>query len=100
MRFGLTVQADYMYNVGMKSIQYTVRNVPATVDKLLRRRAKDQGKSFNQLLVETLQAGSGLKTGSRVEYDDLDWFIGGHKLDKKAFDDAQEWLDNVPNRLA
>jgi len=89
-----------MYNVGMKNIQYTVRNVPTAVDKLLRRRAKEQGKSFNRLLVETLQAGSGLKSGSRVIYDDLDWFIGGKMLDKQAFDDVQKWLDSAPNRLA
>lgn len=42
----------------MGKIQYTVRGIPPPVDKVLKKRAKQEGKSFNALLVEllTLQA--------------------------------------------
>jgi plasmid stability protein len=41
--------------------QYTIRNVPADVDRELRRRAKQLGKSFNQIALEALVAGAGLR---------------------------------------
>lgn len=49
------------YNVRMKSNarQYTIRNVPPEVDRVLRRRAKDSAKSFNQVALEALVAGTG-----------------------------------------
>jgi plasmid stability protein len=34
--------------------QYTLRNVPADVDRALRRTAREQGKSLNQVAIETL----------------------------------------------
>jgi hypothetical protein len=43
------------------SRQYTIRNVPDDVDRLLRRRAKQLGKSFNQVALEALTAGAGLE---------------------------------------
>lgn len=39
--------------------QYTIRNVPAHIDRALRRRAKESGKSLNQVAVEALVVGSG-----------------------------------------
>jgi len=39
--------------------QYTIRNVPPEVDRVLRRRAKDGAKSFNQVALEALVAGTG-----------------------------------------
>jgi hypothetical protein len=39
--------------------QYTIRNVPPEVDRVLRRRAKDSAKSFNQVALEALAAGAG-----------------------------------------
>lgn len=41
--------------------QYTIRNVPDEVDAVLRRRAKQLGKSFNQVVIEALAAGAGLE---------------------------------------
>ena len=41
--------------------QYTIRNVPRDVDRVLRRRAKQLGKSFNQVALEALVAGAGLE---------------------------------------
>ena len=54
--------------------QYTIRNVPQAVDEVLRRRARALGKSFNQVALDALIAGSG-STGRQV-FDDLDFMIG------------------------
>lgn len=39
--------------------QYTIRNVPASVDRALRQRAKELGLSFNRVALEALAAGAG-----------------------------------------
>lgn len=39
--------------------QYTLRNIPDSVDEALRQRARETGKSFNQVAVEALIIGSG-----------------------------------------
>jgi plasmid stability protein len=39
--------------------QYTVRNIPEQVDRALRRRVRETGRSFNQIAVEALAAGAG-----------------------------------------
>lgn len=52
--------------------QYTIRSVPDRVDQELRRRAREQGKSVNQVALEALEAGTA--TGHR--YHDLDFMIG------------------------
>ncbi len=76
-----------MYTVGMKSIQYTIRNIPSTVDKALRNRARKQGKSFNTTLVDALKDAAGVDKDAK-EYHDLDWFFGSGMIDKQAFDEA------------
>ncbi len=53
--------------------QYTIRNVPARIDQVLRRRAKETRKSFNLVLLEVLAEGAGEQ---RPVYDDLDFAIG------------------------
>ncbi len=50
------MQADSAYIEGM---QYTVRDVPPHLDRALRARARDENKSLNQLLLETLQRALG-----------------------------------------
>lgn len=41
------------------SRQYTIRNIPDGVDRILRHRALDSRKSFNQVVLEALVAGVG-----------------------------------------
>lgn len=53
--------------------QYTIRNVPPAVDRVLRRRAKDGAKSFNQVALEALVIGTGQ---SPVPRRDLSEVIG------------------------
>ena len=84
-----------VYNVFMNSIQYTIRNIPEPVDKVLRQKARDQGKSFNQTVVETLEKAT-VKPKSIA--GELGWFIGSGTIDKE-FDEAMTWLDSLPNKL-
>ncbi len=66
----------------MNSIQYTIRNIPPRVDKVLRSRAKKQGKSFNATLVESLQKAAGVDKASD-RFHDLDWFFGSGGIGSK-----------------
>ena len=59
----------------MRMVQYTIRKVPDSVDRMLRERARTEGKSLNEAAVEALQAGLGLSEDP-VEFDDLDDLIG------------------------
>lgn len=58
-----------------KAVQYTVRDVPPSVDRALRKKAAEKGKSLNSLLCDALakEAGVGAEP---ARYHDLDWFIG------------------------
>lgn len=52
--------------------QYTLRNVPAGVDQALRRSARDQGKSLNQVAIETLERAVGIADpGKKRDLSDL-----------------------------
>ena len=67
-----------------KRQQYTIRNVPQHVDRALRRRAKQSGKSFNQVVVDALGEGAGER---RPVFDDLDFMIGSmSKSEAKTLD--------------
>ena len=73
-----------MYTVGMKSIQYTVRNVPPAVDNALRLRAKKNKQSFNATVVQILSKST---TGlSKKNGSDLDWFYGSGGLGQAELD--------------
>jgi len=91
------MHAYVVYNVGMKSNatkQYTVRGIPPTVDKALRRRARVEGKSINSVLVESLTQAAG-QAAEPMQFHDLDDLAGTWQEDPE-FDsaiDAQEKID-------
>ncbi len=58
------------------NVQYTVRDVPAHVDRALRRKALEEGKSLSQLLRDALLREAGGDTGSPVLHHDLDDLAG------------------------
>lgn len=87
-----------VYNVCMNSIQYTVRNIPEPVDKVLRDMAARKRQSFNQTVVDALQKATGVG-GKPSLHDELDWFIGSNKEHDIQFDTAQKWLDSAPKDL-
>jgi plasmid stability protein len=51
--------------------QYTIRNIPADVDRVLRLRAQQLGKSFNQVALEALVAGAGLELRPKRDFRDV-----------------------------
>ncbi len=51
-------------------MQYTLRNVPPQLDEALRSRARQEGKSLNEVTLEILLVGAGL-TGQPIRRRDL-----------------------------
>ena len=66
-----------------KRVQYTVRGVPAEVDRVLRRKAAQRKESLNQLIVDELTA---VAVGSRRKADFSD--VVGRWTQDPAFDKA------------
>jgi hypothetical protein len=88
--FSLSLPAFYAYNAYMEkqATQYTLRNVPAHIDRALRRLAKKQDTSINQLLLDILERVVTLAyTDSKPEYRDLDALIGSW-IEDPEFDGA------------
>lgn len=72
----LVVQAWQCHYVGTitKASQYTIRNIPPSVDRALRRKAAEKGVSLNTLALRALEAEAGVTTAR--EHSDLDHFFG------------------------
>ncbi|HZH02447.1 MAG TPA: hypothetical protein VEY30_01605 [Myxococcaceae bacterium] len=76
-------------------MQYTLRNVPPELDAELRRKAKDEGKSLNEVTVEALAKGLGY-ADKPVQMRSLRDLAGTWKEDKKfqrALSDQRQ-IDN------
>ncbi len=73
-------------------MQYTIRNVPAMVDRALRERARQEGKSLNEVATEALVRG--LDLGSQpVRHRDLGAIAGSWVRDReveRALDDQRK----------
>ncbi len=67
-------------------MQYTIRNVPDSVDEALRRAAHERGKSLNEVAIEALARGAGV-SGERGRQRDLGDIAGTWRRDP-AFDSA------------
>lgn len=74
-------------------MQYTIRNVPSSLDAALRRRAQEQGKSLNEVAIEALASGAGVN-GERTRKRDLR-FMAGTWQEDPAFDEAIAEQDKV-----
>ncbi|HEV2391280.1 MAG TPA: hypothetical protein VG146_02850 [Verrucomicrobiae bacterium] len=75
------------------AVQYTLRGVPKAVDRALRRKSRQEGKSLNTVAVETLA--EGLRVGGEtLRYDDLQSLVGSWVEDPK-FDAAVQAQDTV-----
>lgn len=61
-------------------MQYTVRNIPDQLDKELRRRAREQGKSLNEVALEAMARGVG-HVAEPVRFRDLSAIAGTWKED-------------------
>ena len=81
----------------MTSVQYTIRKVPAAVDKVIRKRAQQTGKSFNQTVVDMLALQT-FGTTDVPKDTDFDWLFGANTLDD-SFDKAIKDLSKADKKL-
>lgn len=69
-------------------MQYTLRNIPKALDEALRRRARDEGKSLNEVAVDALMRAVGLRGEPRRQRDLSD--VAGTWQPDPETDDALE----------
>jgi len=77
--------------------QYTIRRIPVTLDEALRRRARRERKSLNEVALEALHRAADLPQPDTA-CDDLDACIGTWE-DDPEFDAALEAQDRVDEAL-
>lgn len=80
--------AFHAYSAGM---QYTLRNVPKQIDRLLRERARREGKSLNEVVLEALARVFGLE-GAPIAHRNLTDISGTWVADsatESALDDQR-----------
>jgi len=73
-------------------MQYTLRKIPRDLDQALRRRAKKEGRSLNDVALEALAMGAGVNGHSAANHD-LDFAIGSWVADsefEKAVKDQRQ----------
>ncbi|MCI0365500.1 MAG: hypothetical protein L0Y44_09420 [Phycisphaerales bacterium] len=76
-----------------RSRQYTLRAVPAEVDRALREQASRQRRSLNDVALEALARGAGVN-GAKQKVRDLDYLIGTW-VEDPGFDKAIAEQDQV-----
>lgn len=81
----------------MTKIQYTIRNIPPVVDRVIRKRSKQSGKSFNQTVVDLLALQT-VGTTNPLHEDNFDWLYGADTLDE-SFDEAIRDLSKIDEKL-
>jgi plasmid stability protein len=64
-------------------MQYTIRSIPAHVDRALRERSAREGKSLNEVTVETLERGLDLG-GHPIRHRDLSAIAGSWVRDREV----------------
>lgn len=83
----------------MADTQYTVRGVPEQVDASLKAKAREEGKSLNQVVLEILREAVAFEGGERI-HTDLD-HLAGTWVEDPDFDRAIADLDQVdPSKWA
>ena len=77
-------------------MQYTLRNIPRQVDQALRKRAKQQGRSLNDVALEALSLGAGITANGKqpVKYRDLS-DIAGTFVPDPGFEQAMKEHDQI-----
>lgn len=91
------VLAHYAYIAYNECMQYTIRKVSDGLDSALRRRAREQGKSLNQVAIEALARGAGISGRPRRQRDLRD--IAGTWRNDRAFDRALAAQDAIDEEL-
>ena len=78
-------------------MQYTIRNVPDSLDQALRRAARERGKSLNEVAIDALARGAGI-TQERSRQRDLGDIAGTWRKDA-AFDSALAAQDTIDDEM-
>ncbi|MGH7822658.1 MAG: hypothetical protein ACREQ9_23110 [Candidatus Binatia bacterium] len=78
-------------------MQYTLRKIPAGLDRALRRRARQEGKSLNDAALEALQRGIGAGVEAVRQRSLRD--LAGTWVEDPEFDSAIADQDQVDPRL-
>jgi plasmid stability protein len=78
-------------------MQYTIRNVPDSLDEALRKVARERGKSLNEVAIEALARGAGI-TQDRGRQRDLSDIVGTWREDP-AFDSALAEQDTIDDEM-
>jgi len=83
----------------IKGMQYTIRNISKKADQILRRRAKNENKSLQQVAREALELGAGIVPLGKqpVKYRDLSDIAGTYVHDP-GFEEAMRDQDQVDPR--
>jgi plasmid stability protein len=89
--------AFYACTAYNKCMQYTIRNVPDTLDEALRRVARERGKSLNDVAIEALARGAGI-AGEQRRQRDLGDIAGTWRKDP-AFDSAVAAQDTIDEEM-
>ena len=93
----LDMMAVLAYDDIMKTIQYSVRRVPKTLDESLRARARREGRSLNETVLEVLNNGLGLAPDVH-RHTDLD-DLAGTWVEDPEFDKVVGEMDRVDPEL-
>jgi len=78
-------------------MQYTIRNIPKTLDAMLRDRAKKEGKSLNEMVIQALARAMGF-SNEPVRHRDLS-HLAGTWVEDPEFDRALEDQDRIDEDL-
>lgn len=84
-------------NAYNECMQYTIRNVPNSLDEALRRAARERGKSLNEVAIEALARGAGITPDRRRQRDLSD--IAGTWRKDAAFDSALAAQDTIDEEM-
>jgi hypothetical protein len=81
-----------------KKVQYTIRNIPESVDDALRNLAVREGCSLNSVALGALESEARVNADNVVRYHDLD-DLAGTWVQDDAFDKAMAAFDVVDEEL-
>lgn len=78
-------------------MQYTIRNIPKTLDAMLRERARKDGRSLNETVIQTLARAMGFSK-EPVRHRDLS-SLAGSWIEDPEFDRAIADQDRIDEDL-
>lgn len=78
-------------------MQYTIRNIPKTLDAMLRDRARKEGKSLNRVVVEAMARAMGISS-EPVRHRDLS-HLARTWVEDPEFDRAIEHQNRIDEDL-